>query len=205
MGIQERKQRARDNLRARILAAAEELFVHEGYENVSMRKIAERIEYSPTIIYHHFRSKGELLTVLLEGYQAQLLSVMEEIYGRGDGPITTLRNGMRAYTDFGLANPSFYRLSFMSPPEFAADSYLLSGSKGAELFLKLRGSAEVCIRQGLFRRMDVDLAAQILWTANHGVTSLLLSNPNFPWVERGALIDQTIECAINGLRKVDEE
>jgi AcrR family transcriptional regulator len=200
MGISDRKERARDELRKRILATAEELFVKEGYENVSMRKIASRIEYSATTIYHYFRDKSELFACLLEGYHAQLHARMEELDGRGEDPLTTLRNGMREYTEFGLANPSYYKLAFMSPPKFKAESYLVEGSKGTALFLGLRVSVELCIRQGIFREMDPDLAAQVLWTINHGVTSLLITNPNFPWVDKNALIDYVIDTAINGLR-----
>ena len=200
MGVLERKKRVREDLRKRILDAAEALFVREGYEKVSMRKIAQRIEYSPTTIYHHFKDKAELFARLLEGYQAGLLARMEAINARGDDPITTLRNGMRAYTEFGLANPSYYKLSFMSPPEFKAESYLVAGAAGTALFQDLRATAELCIRQGLFRPMEADLAAQILWIANHGVTSLLISNPNFPWADRETLIERVIDCAIDGLR-----
>ncbi len=200
MSISERKERARDDLRNLILATAEELFVKEGFENVSMRKIARQIEYSATTIYHYFKDKGELFYCLLEGYHGKLLARMEEIHARGEDPISTLRMGMRAYTEFGLANPSYYKLAFMSPPEFKAESYLVDGAKGTALFLTLRESAERCIRQGLFRPMDTDLASQVLWTMNHGVTSLLITNPNFPWADREVLIDRVIETAIDGLR-----
>lgn len=200
MGISERKARARKDLRQQILEIAEELFVREGYEKVTMRRIAERIEYSPTTIYHHFADKGELFACLLESYHARLLAVMREINSRAPDPLAALRRGMRAYTEFGLANPSYYRLAFLNPPEFKAESYLVEGSQGTELFLELRASVERCIRQGLFRAMDAGLAAQILWTMNHGVTSLLISNPNFPWAEREALLDGVVDCALAGLR-----
>ena len=114
-------------------------------------------------------------------------------------PVAAVRQGMRAYTEFGLANPSYYKLAFMSPPEFKAESYLEAGAKGTELFLGLRTRVEACIRQGLFREVDPDLAAQMVWTMNHGVTSLLLSNPNFPWKDRDVLIDSVIDCTISGL------
>jgi AcrR family transcriptional regulator len=200
MSISERKARARKDLRRQILETAEELFVREGYEKVTMRKIAGRIEYSPTTIYHHFADKGELFACLLEDYHARLLAVIQEIYRREEDPLAALKLGMRAYTEFGLANPSYYRLAFLNPPEFKPESYLVEGSRGTELFLTLRGSVERCIRQGLFRPMDAELAAQILWTMNHGVTSLLISNPNFPWAGREALIDGVVDCAIAGLR-----
>jgi AcrR family transcriptional regulator len=199
MGITERKERAKEDIRKLILSTAEELFVRQGYENVSMREIAKRIEYSPTTIYRYFKDKGELFFRILEGYHGALLSLMREIDEPGGDPVDALRKGMRAYTEFGLANPSYYKLAFMSPPEFKAESYMVEGTKGTALFQGLRAGAEACIRQGRFRDMDPDLAAQVLWTMNHGVTSLLITNPNFPWADRERLIDSVIDCAIDGL------
>jgi AcrR family transcriptional regulator len=200
MSIRERKQRQRHDLRSRILSTAEALFVQDGFKNVSMRKIARQIEYSPTTIYHYFKDKGELFGCLLEDYQGQLLARMNAIYARGDEPIVTLKKGMRAYTEFGLANPSFYKLAFMNNPEFKAEAYMAEGAKGTELFTKMQASVEMCIRLGLFGPIEPGLAAQVLWMMNHGVTSLLITNPNFPWADVDVLIDAVIDCTINGLR-----
>jgi len=202
MGISDRKARARQRLRQRILAAAERLFLKEGYENVSMRQIARQIEYSPTTIYHHFRDKGELFFHLLESYHGMLLERMDRIYSRGGDPLALLKKGMRAYVEFGLANRSYYRLAFMSPPEFKAESYMVKGTKGTALFQTLQHSVDACLAAGRLRRMDPDLVAQVIWTMNHGVTSLLITNPNFPWVNRDMLIDQVIDSAVDGLRSL---
>ena len=199
MGIASRKVRARERLRARILAAAERLFLREGYENVSMRQIAKHIDYSPATIYNHFKDKSELFFFLLESYHGALLQRMESISSRPGNPIALLKSGMHAYVEFGLAHTSYYRLAFMSPPEFKAESYMVKGTKGTALFQTLQSSVQQCIRKGLFRPVDPDLAAQVIWTMNHGVTSLLITNPNFPWVDRDTLIDQVIDSAIDGL------
>ena len=127
MGIAERRGRVREDLRKLILSAAEELFVRDGYENVSMRKIARKMEYSATTIYHHFKDKGELFFHLLESYHGALRIRMERIYRDVADPVEAVREGMRTYTEFGLANPSYYKLAFMSPPEFRAESYLADG------------------------------------------------------------------------------
>src|SRR5437763_2620283 len=66
MGIKERQERDREAVRRSILDAARELFVSEGYQNVSMRKIAERIEYSPAAIYGYFESKDDIFFALAE-------------------------------------------------------------------------------------------------------------------------------------------
>ena len=68
------------------------------------------------------------------------------------------------------------------------------------MFRNLRGSVEQCVLRGQFRPTDADLEAQVLWTINQAVTSLLIINPNFPWADREALIDRVIDCAIDGLR-----
>jgi len=200
MAISERKQRARRDLRRIILAAAEDLFVRDGYETVSMRKIAARVEYSPTTIYHHFKDKAELFGCLLSGYHGELLRRMDRIYSRAADPVDALRKGMRAYSAFGLANPSFYKLAFHNPPPFTPQAYLVDGEEGTRLFSGLRGLLEDGIRRGVFRKMDPDLAAQMVWTMNHGVTSLLISNPHFPWADRERLIGAVVECTIHGLK-----
>ena len=66
MGIKERQERDREAVRRAILDAARELFVAEGFQNVSIRKIAERIEYSPAAIYGYFPSKDDIFFALAE-------------------------------------------------------------------------------------------------------------------------------------------
>jgi len=200
MGVKERKQRNKENLRQAILDAAEEMFVKEGFENVSMRKIAEKIEYSPTTIYLYFKDKHDLFLHLLEEYFSKLLQALNSVYNEHDDLITSMKKGMRVYIESGLKNPNHYRLAFLSTPEIKTEKYLVDGLIGTEIFLGLRKSVEECIRQGLFRQMDVDLATQVLWTMNHGITSLLITNPNFPWVDKERLIEQAIESAIESFK-----
>ena len=95
MGIQERKNRQKQLLRQEILDAAREMFVREGYEGVSMRKIADRIEYSPTTIYHYFDDKSDLLSEIISETFAKLNQQMESVLGQeGQCPRDCLRRGM---------------------------------------------------------------------------------------------------------------
>ena len=66
MGISERKEREKAEMKKQILAAAIELFIEQGFDNVSIRKIAEKIEYSPASIYTYFNDKGAILFDLLQ-------------------------------------------------------------------------------------------------------------------------------------------
>lgn len=179
-----------------ILDAARDLFVREGYESFSMRKLAQKIEYSPGSIYLHFKSKEELFLAIVDESFSRLrvaqLKLDEEHIG-GD-PVELLKNGLRVYVKFGLTNPNDYRFAF-----------LLSRPGGARLrnnrpaFDHLCGRVSRCIEEKRFHAVDVQTAAQALWCAAHGVTSLLIQRPNFPWVNKRELIDQVIDSAVDSL------
>src|SRR5208283_6230223 len=102
MGVKERKLRQKKFLRQEILDAASDLFGKEGFENVSMRKIAEKIEYSPTTIYLYFKDKADLLDCICEETFARLVRKQNSIDQAIADPIERLKKGLRAYIEFGL-------------------------------------------------------------------------------------------------------
>src|SRR5262245_8023287 len=115
MGVKERRARAKEGLRQEILEAARELFAENGYQDVTIRRIAEKIEYSPTTIYLYFEDKDDLLHQICEETFAKLYATLEKLTSdrsAGD-PLIPLRNGLRGYVDFGLAHPNHYRVAFM--------------------------------------------------------------------------------------------
>jgi AcrR family transcriptional regulator len=117
MGIAERKNRQRQALRERILDAARRIVMREGFAALSMRKIAEAIEYSPATLYLHFASRDEIAQALCaEGY-AQLLETFVPLAGIAD-PGERLKALGRAYVAFGVAHPETYRLIFMEDPSY---------------------------------------------------------------------------------------
>jgi len=201
MGPRERREREKEVLRQEILDAARELFVKEGYENVSMRRIAEKIEYSPTTIYLYFQDKAELLYHLCEETFAKLVKTFESFEDNSD-PLNCLRRGCRAYIDFGLKYPNHYRVTFMLPREGGEkrERFLQEKSMGRQAFNHLRSIVEECVRQNKFRRVDVEVTSQAFWAAIHGVTSLLITKPKFPWAEKNKLINFIIDTMIDGLK-----
>src|SRR5215467_10030952 len=114
MGIQERRERERIESREKILDAARELFIAEGYDGVSMRKIAEKIEYSPTAIYVHFADKDQLFQEICHEDFRRLAHAFTAI-GKIVDPIERLRKTGHAYIEFGLKHPNHYRTMFMTP------------------------------------------------------------------------------------------
>lgn len=205
MGIKERQVRQKEVLRQDILDAARDLFIEEGYENTSMRKIAERIEYSPTTIYYYFKDKADLLYCLVEETFSKLLNTLNTLSEECHDPLECLKKSGRAYVDFGLQYPDHYRVAFMLPinprNEQEKARYLSPESMGQITFNFLRTLVEACVKQGKFRNVDAEMTAQALLASVHGVTSLLIMLPEYPWVEKDALIDYVLDSALRGFKQ----
>src|SRR5262245_38938738 len=109
------RERYRDVLRRAILDAAREAFVRDGYEGVSMRRLAERVGCSHGNLYLHFKDKEALFDCLVEESFDRLDDVMRRMAEstRRDDPIELLRKLSRAYVEFGVANPSVYEFAFV--------------------------------------------------------------------------------------------
>src|SRR5687767_13783206 len=113
MGTKERQQRERDRIHDAIVTAARELFVAEGYRNVSMRKIAERIEYSPAAIYSYFPSKDDILFALAEeGFRLLAECGLAAAHTALD-PLEPLRHGLSAFYEFSKTPPEYFDLMFV--------------------------------------------------------------------------------------------
>lgn len=201
MGVQERRAREKKELRQEILDAARDLFVREGFENVSMRKIAEKIEYSPTTIYLYFKDKADLLDCICEETFARLVRKQTAIDQTAADPIDRLKKQLRAYIDFGLKYPNHYKVALMMTEDFEERMQCeRSREMGKKAYTHLRNEVATLSERGLIKVMDIDASAQVLWANIHGLTSLLIAHPRFPFVERNALIETLIENAMAGLQ-----
>ena len=205
MGTAERRTRHKESLRNEILEAARALFVEEGYDAVSMRKVAQRIEYSPTTIYLHFKDKGELFQAICEEMFAKLSRKLEEQAKKRAAdakpdPIGALREGLQIYAKFALKNPEHYIVTFMLPRNNVIP---FQDTAGQEAFAYLRGGVTACVEAGVFRKdVDIEAAAQALWAATHGVVALLIAKcDRFPFIKAERLVDETIDTMIRGLRR----
>jgi AcrR family transcriptional regulator len=190
-----RRAKYKAEVQAEILGAAREIFVHEGYENFSMRALAERIGYSTAATYKHFKSKGEIFEHLADQSFAALMAASERVKSiAAEDPVDRLKRGMWAYVNFGLQNPDHYRIAFL-----LHQLGTTRAPKPTAAYAGLKSRVQSCIDTGRFRSEDTDLMAQSLWAAAHGITSLLIQKPAFPWVARRRLITQVIDSAVEGL------
>lgn len=185
MGTSERRERERQKVRAEILDEARKLFAAEGYEAVTMRRIAEAIEYSPTAIYLHFKDKETLVRELCQEDFASLAKVFQRI-ARDSDPIERLRKIGMAYVDFGLQHPNHYRLMFMTNrPHSEEPEKMGKGNPEEDAYAFLVATVADAIEKGLLKPhlKDAHLVAQAAWAGVHGVISLHLAKKDDPWVD----------------------
>ena len=196
MSALSRRRKHREELRRLILDAAREIFVRQGYESFSMRKLAEKIEYSPGSVYLHFKNKEELFECLVDESFARLLKTLSALRNGKElqDPVEELKKGMRAYVEFGLRNPNDYRFAFMLKPPMVKRPYKVHGA-----FESLRNIVGRCVGEKRFRPVDVETTSQALWASIHGITSLLIQRPAFPWVPKRGLITQIVNTAVDSL------
>ena len=208
MGVKERREREKSETRDKILDAARELFITEGYDGVSMRQVAEKIEYSPTAIYVHFADKEELFRELCHLDYARLAEVFQSSVISTD-PIERLRQIGAIYIDFGMRNPNHYKFMFMTthPDQKPDDSDReMMGNPEVDAYAFLKWAVRQAIEAGRVREElhDADLVSQTLWAAVHGVISLEIAKGCDEWVdwrpvkERAELM---LDIALRGLAR----
>lgn len=177
MGIAERREREREQLRQDIVVAARDLLLEQGLSGLSMRAIAERIEYSPATIYLYFRDKEELVgDVVRTGFELMEAVVGEELGKLDGGADGAERYGAmgRAYARFAVENPAYFRIMFELPATagLCEDPPCTQPDTG---FDRTVDAVRYAMETGSMRSGDPRRTAVIGWGLIHGLTTLYLS------------------------------
>lgn len=203
MGIKERQERDREAIRRSILDAARDLFVSEGYGNVSIRKIAERIEYSPAAIYGYFPSKDDIFFALAEegfrllGDPAQSDDPALEALA----PLDRLRAIFRRFYRFSCEHPQYFALMFVdhSVPRISREYERFAFAR--ELKTHLVAKVQQCIDAHELPPTVVPfVAVRLLMTGLLGVAVLRLSDRLAPSENADALAEDVLNVTLGGLQ-----
>ncbi len=202
MTISERKKREKQILRQKILSTAAQIIAKEGYQNLSMRKLADIIEYSPTTIYHYFKDKADLLLNIREDVFERLIVIFEEIRAKHQSkPLQALEGMLRAHITIGLENPYLYKVLFLSELAMGEETSFCKKTmpKSQQAFTLLYETIGECISTGAIAEADNYTTAKSLFASIHGMTDLMLLQIE-PWPNRKEIIDRLLSLLINGLR-----
>ena len=172
MGIAERKEKQKIEIRKRILDASMQLFVQEGFENVSIRRIADIIEYSPTTIYLYFKDKDEIFFNLHEIGFLKMQEMNKDLPAI-QNPLIRLHKMGENYIRFGMENPEYYDLMFIQKEPM--DKLTEMGCKwenGDAALTLLRNTLSECMEKGYVAKVDATMLSLSVWSMVHGLVSL---------------------------------
>ena len=172
MGVSERKEREKADMKELIRVAALNMFLQDGYAKTSIRNIAEEIEYSPGTIYLYYKDKDELLYEVQRHAYGKLLEAFRT-HANSKDPITKLRQIGETYITFGIENPELYDLMFIIRAPTNVDENVHK-SNGRETLEFLINHVTLCVEQNLLRITDPQEGALQLWSMAHGLVSLNL-------------------------------
>jgi AcrR family transcriptional regulator len=198
-----RRTRARrgegEKLREQVLEVAERLLVETGDEEaVTIRAVADGVGVTPPSVYLHFADKDELLFAICERHFAHLDRVTEDAAAGSKDLLEALALRGKAYIRFGIEHPEQYRILFMRKPSHTPEDFRVDRLRDAAAFDHLVEHVSKCIQAGLIEGDPLTVSLG-LWATVHGLTSLLISKPDFPWPDVDAISDHVCRTAIAGL------
>jgi len=204
MGIKERKEKYKEDVRQKILEVAKNLFLKHGYESTSIRKIAQQMEFSPTTIYLYYKDKGDIMYALhQEGFK--MLSSQFLVIQSVEDPFERLKAMGRIYMRFALENPDFYELMFVmkEPIEFVSKHCASEWEEGEFAFNSLLKTVMDCKEVGYFKQMDLNSMALNVWATMHGLCTLKLqghldhiASVHLTVPETSTILEESFDCFV---------
>ena len=204
MGIRERQTRDKELFRRRILDTAQELIRENGYEKLTIRGIAQKIEYSPMSLYNHFPDKDAILVALAQEGFAKIGRALPK---PGSGaPLDVLRKAMLQYIDFGLKHADEYEMVFMTRrgngttnPKAPAEENIPDDAGGKRAFQRMLEYVDNAIAAEQISGDRFELG-MVFWAGIHGCVSLQLTQHRFPFGPPKLFAEAVVDSLIEGVR-----
>jgi AcrR family transcriptional regulator len=173
MGISERKERDRNEMKKCILDAALQLFTEKGYESVTLRLIAQKIEYSPATIYLYFKDKDDIFYELHTAGFEKLYKIQSSLASIAD-PVERLHKHSEIYIKFALENPQYYDIMFIMRSLSERIKAKKEWKAGERSYQVLRENVQSCFDAGYFKGQHVEVVTFSMWSFVHGIASLII-------------------------------
>jgi AcrR family transcriptional regulator len=205
MGIKERKERQKDEIKNAILEASLKLFHEEGYSNITMRQIAKKIEYSPTTIYLYFKNKDDIFYELHNLGFKKFAESQQKLAGISD-PFERLMQHAHTYIHFAIENPEYYDIMFIMRNIGLYLKENKDWSHGERTYNFLRNNIEECMKAGYFPNHSVDVVAFAMWSYVHGIAAIVIRgrSVNIPEAQINILMQKAVEF-IHDLSKLTKK
>jgi AcrR family transcriptional regulator len=200
------RRRSAEDRRRQVVAAARRVVLREGFEALTMRRVARLTGVSAAALYLYFPDRLSLMAAVAdELFQGLLAAFREALTGAENDPDprARLHAVMTAYLDWGLSHPDEYRVIFMTPITGVAghrpgEPGVPAAPSGQATFQALQAEVARLIDLGVFRPAEAQVVAEAIWAAGHGLVSLLITKRDFPWSPRTALIETMADALCRG-------
>lgn len=190
-------------LRAATLDTTRSLLVRDGYENLSMRKIARQVGCSVSSIYEHFAGKDQLVHALMEEGFQRWYDVASEAAGAPGTPAERLELHCRRYVEFGLGNPEFYEIMYVLRPRFT-ERFPRESFRRATRAMDVLSRLVHEAAPGAFASAEAArIHAHVVWALLHGVVSTIVATRLDVRVDQAAYVDASIRFAVDAIRRME--
>ncbi|GAA5041653.1 TetR/AcrR family transcriptional regulator [Nocardia callitridis] len=166
MSTSQRKERERAERHQRIIDAARELAEADGWDAVTVRRLADRIEYSQPVLYSHFTGKAAIISAVAEQGIADLTVHLRRANAASDSPVAVMDAVSRAYLGFAADNPARYDAMFLM------SNGLVFGVDAPQTLRDAFGELEAMFRPFVTDPDDLGAHTEVAWSAMHGLATL---------------------------------
>ncbi|HBN07404.1 MAG TPA: TetR/AcrR family transcriptional regulator [Cyanobacteria bacterium UBA8530] len=201
MSIQERRAREREERRDCILQAAQAIIAEEGIEKLSVRKIASRIEYSPSLIYHYFQDKEEILHHLMGGVYKAILEAIAPYQFSEEPPEEKIKASTRKYIEMALQMPDAYKAIMLSsvPGTLAHTSILFKDARQKRPALGML--CQYLEELGWENEEQIERTAQVYWCATFGLIIRMITEKDLDHMQIERLIENYLHFILGGIQQ----
>lgn len=192
MGVKERKERDKEAMRDMIIQSAHQLFVDRGFEEVSIRNIAEAIEYSPATIYLYFKDKNDIY-YSIQGEAFKIFNKYMAESATVKDPLKQVIKMGEQYVKFAHKYPAYYKIMFIAEAPMMCDQTTDGWQEGDKALRGLEGLVQACIEVGHFKKQPPREVAFTVWSYVHGMCSIALTNrmKHYPDAEHEAILNKS--------------
>lgn len=203
MGIKERRKIEKERIKKEIHKAASEIIIEEGYSKLSIRKIATKIDYSPSLIYNYYENKADIVLSIWQDKSEKIIHTMTNLKLNDPDEKNNIKNLFKTYINLILESPYEYRAIMLNNIDIIKKvNFDFTEEEKKSLKIKeTKKQYDNYLEKGLLRNVDTEKYAFLSWISINGFVSnmVLSNNQDKEFVDR--LIDEYIDFMIHGLFK----
>lgn len=203
MGIQERRKMEKEKIKKEIHKAASEIIIDEGYSKLSIRKIASKIDYSPSLIYNYYENKADIVLSIWQEKSSIIINTMSNLKLNDSNEETNIKKLFKTYINLILESPEEYRAIMLNNIDIIkkANFDFTEEEKNSLKIKETKKKYDKYLEEGLLRHIDTEKYAFFSWISINGFVSNMVLSNNKDKEFTNKLIDEYLDFMIYGLFK----